>query len=172
MTQRNKNILLILGFIAVLFLCYQVSIKKTFALKTEITKLNDSISRYEYLSKESQNLKAKESYFDSILSTNNLKNISIQNNILEDLNTLSEKKGFSIIGFNEPHSISENGINISSYAFTVQGDFNDILELIYHFEQETNLGKISHVNFEKKKNYRRNSNYLECFIVIESLISE
>lgn len=172
MTQRNKNILLILGFIAVLFFCYQVSIKKTFTLKNEITNLNDSIYRYESLSKKAQNLKAKESYFDSILSTNNLKNVSIQNNILEDLNTLSEQKGFSIIGFNEPHSISENNININSYPFTVQGDFNDILELIYHFEQETNLGKIVHVNFEKKRNYRRRSDYLECFVVIESLISE
>lgn len=172
MSQRNKNILLIIGFIAILFLCYQVSIKKTFNLKTEITNLNDSINRYEFLSKQSQNLKAKESYLDSILSTNNLKNVSIQNNILEDLNTLSEEKGFSIVAFNEPHSISESNITVNSYAFRIQGDFNNMLELIYHFEQETNLGKISHVNFEKKRNYRRNSNYLECFVVIESLISD
>lgn len=172
MKQRNKNILLILGFIVILIFCYQVSIKKTFGLKHEISSLNDSISRYEYLSKQSQNLKAKEIYLDSILSTNNLKNISVQNNILDDLNTLSEEKGFSIVAFNEPHSISESNITVNSYAFRLQGDFNDMLELVYHFEQETNLGKISHVNFEKKKDYRKNKDYLECFVVMQSLISD
>lgn len=172
MSQRNKNILLVLGFLAVLYLCYTVSIKKTLALKTEINSLNDSISRYETLSNQAQNLKAKEVYIDSVLASNNFNNVSIQNNILNVLNAQAEEKGFLISEFNEPHTFSENGISINSYPFRLTGDFNDLLDVIYFFEQNTRLGKVAHVNFEKKKDYRKRKDYLECFVVIESLISE
>ncbi|HNP66315.1 MAG TPA: hypothetical protein PKH16_00285 [Aequorivita sp.] len=118
------------------------------------------------------NLEKREQFVDSILSLNNMKGNSVQNNLLDFLNSKSESGDFIISDFNEPHTFSQDGATITSYRLTLEGSYDEIEQVLYSLEQEYNFGKISHVHFEKKKDYRRGKDYLECFVIVESLVSD
>ena len=172
MTQKNKNILLIVGFILSLFISYKLAISKTIETKVSLAILEKQTITFDNIARLSANLKQREKFADSILIKNNIKNTSIQNNLLEFLNNEHEDDLFTITNFKEPHhSVKENVIS-TFYQFTLKGDFKTLLEVIFKLEQQYNFGKISHVSFEKKRNYRKRKDYLECFIVVESFISE
>jgi Tfp pilus assembly protein PilO len=172
MTQKTKNRLLLLAFLVILTIAYQLAFSKTFALRNEVNILRKQSDSFEGLANFSANLQQQEKFADSVLLNNNVKNISVQNNLLQYLNQSSIDKGFNISSFQEPHMILENGVNTTSYQFTIQGNFNDLLYTIYELEQNFNFGKIASLNFERKRDYRQGKDYLICFVVVESLISE
>lgn len=171
MSQKNKNILLILGFVVMLVIAYQMAFSKTIALKKEVRTLEAQILNSNNLIELTSNLVYREKFVDSVLQNNNIKNLSTQNNLLSFLNQAAEKEAFIIASFSEPHLHLEDNILKSSFQFTLQGNFNEIEKVIYKLEQEHHFGKIVHLKYEKKRDYRRAKDYLQCFIVLESVNS-
>ena len=117
-------------------------------------------------------IKQKEKALDDILEQNNIKNISVQNNLLAFLNTESQNSNFVISRFNEPHKFTEEDYSITSYQFSLQGDFYDILGVSYALEQKYNLGNIVHLRFSKKMDYRKRREFLHVDFILESFVSE
>lgn len=171
MSQRTKNILLIIGFCLSLAIAYNLAFSKTIALRNSINTLEIKTESLENTTNIAINLEQREQFVDSILSLNNMKGNSVQNNLLEFLNSRSETGNFIISDFNEPHTSTENGATTTSYRFTLEGSYDAIEQVLYSLEQEYNFGRIAHVHFQKKKDYRKNKNYLECFVIVESLVS-
>jgi hypothetical protein len=172
MTQRNKNILLVIGFLLLVVVAYNFAFSKTIDLKKRINTLEQKTESIESFALAAATLEKREKFADSVLNKNNIKNSSIQNNLLEFLNILSSDGNFTISDFNEPHTFSENGATITSYQFTLKGNYNEVLQVIYSLEQKYNFGRVVNVHFEKKRDYRKERDYLECSVIVESLFSE
>lgn len=171
MNPRTKNIILVIGFILSVAIAYNLAFSKTFALRERINKLEMKTKSLGNTAIIAANLEQREQFVDSILSLNNMKGNSVQNNLLEFLNSKSESEDFTISDFNEPHTFSQDGATITSYRFTLEGSYDEIEQVLYSLEQEYNFGQIAHVHFKKKKDYRRGKDYLECFVIVESLVS-
>jgi len=171
MSPRHKNIALVVGFILTLLLAYQFAISKTLDLKNEVSSMSGEALKFQSLPQMQANLYQQGIFLDSVLATNNIKDISIQNNLLEYLNSRSEELPIAISNFSEPHIYSDDDAPKTSYAFLLKGDYFSILETIYQLEQEYNFGSVKHVSFEKKFDYRKRKNFLECSIIIESFNS-
>ncbi|MEL6809720.1 MAG: hypothetical protein AAFP76_00100 [Bacteroidota bacterium] len=170
-TPRNKNIVLIVGFIIVLLLSYRFVLSKTIFLKNEISKLEQHLVSSEDLAHIALQLDQREKFIDSVLQKNNLKHLSIQNNLLEFLNREAREGTFQITQFTEPHRSVENEVTTTSYRFTLRGSFLACEQIIYQLEQAYNFGKITHLKFEKKRDFRKGKDYLECNVIIESFVS-
>ncbi len=171
MTQRNKNILLILGFALLLILSYRMAFSKTLASRNQVRALEEETTTFGNLSGLSATLNAREHFADSILQKNNIKSNSIQNNLLDVLNASAEERNFVISEFNEPHIYTENGVSVTSYRFTLKGAFNDMQQVLFDLEQRYNYGKVVHVNFNRKRDYRKRKDYLLCTVILESIMS-
>ncbi len=172
MIQKNKNRLLLLGFLLALLACYHLAFSKTIEVKKQLNSLTKQSVNFKNITKLSTNLYHREKYVDSVLKKNNFKNLSIQNNLLEFLNQQSQENKFLITDFIEPHDFIKDNATITSYQFTIKGDFNSLLGVVYSLEQNYNFGKITHINFEKKRDYRKRKDELLCFVVLENLFSE
>jgi hypothetical protein len=171
MKPKTKNILLVIGFLVALIIAYQFSISKTIAAKQKITLLEKENIGFKDLAGMMSGIKKKEKYLDSVLKENNLQGASIQSSLLEILNRKSSGSTFIISGFNEPHYYEDIDLNITSYEFVLQGDFIAIEKAIYGFENQYNFGKISHLAFEKKRDFRKRKDYLECKVILENYYS-
>ena len=152
-------------------IAYNLAFSKTISLKDRINLMEEKTISLESSVLIAVNLEQRERFVDSILSLNNMKGNSVQNNLLEFLNIKSGSGNFTISDFNEPHTFSENGATTTSYQFTLEGNYNGIEQVLYSLEQEYNFGRIAHVHFEKKKDYRKGKDYLECFVIVESFLS-
>ncbi len=171
MTQRNKNIMLIVGLLLLLFFAYRYGFAKTFAISSEVSNLEGQKQAYQSAPAQLATLANKEKQLDNILYKNNVEGNSLQNNILKTLNTLSVDSGFKIIAFEEPHIFTDEATQktTTTYNFTLQGDYQSLLKVIYALEQKYSFGNVVQVAFEKKKNFRTKATYLQCNLLLQRL---
>ena len=168
MTNKTKNILLLLGFVVALVLCYQLAFSKTMALKANYTDLKHQEVLFENTPKQWSLLKQKQQYYDSILNKYQRNGTSLQNNLLQTITSFAESHKLKVSSFLEPHVYDQNDIKIKTYQFTLEGNYNAILKLMHKLEQETKFGEIINIHFEKKKNFRTGKYYLEASVLLKS----
>ena len=173
MKLNKKNIMLLIGLLLMLLIAYQFSFSNTLALKKQFKSLKIEQELLTNVSEKLLRLKQENSYYDSILKSKKISTEnSFQNNLLQRITVFSDSTSISIVNFNTPHVFEADNALINTYSFTLKGNFSAITRLIYQLEQEYKLGKIISVHFEKKKNYRRNSSYLECNILLQRVDSK
>lgn len=168
MTIKTKNILLVIAFFIVLALCYKLAISNTTNLKNSYNSLKKEELLFKNTPKQLSLLKQKQKYYDSLLNKYHIHGNSIQNNLLKGINTFSKNHDLKIIEFLQPHIIKKNDITIKTYSFTVEGKYNNLLNLIHTIEQQTKFGEIINLQFEKKKNFRTGKYYLQAQILLKS----
>lgn len=168
MTKQQKNIVLIIGFIVVVYICYQFAISKTFEQKTQYDALSKEVVLSKNAPKRLSLLKQKEVYYDSLLTKYQLDDSSIQNNLLKVINAYAYANNLKVVSFLEPHIITKNDLTVKTYDFTLEGQYNAINQLIYKLEQQTKFGEIISLYFEKKKNFRTGRYYLQARVLLKS----
>ena len=168
MIKKNKNILLVAGFVLGLLLCYQMAVSKTLGLKREYDRLKSEAALFENTPKQVSLLKQKQLYYDGLLSKYRLNGSSVQNGLLKAINVFSDSTGLRVIGFLEPHTVVQNDLKVSTYQFTLEGDFNAILGLIHKLEQGTRFGEIINLYFERKTNFRTGKSFLQARVLLKS----
>lgn len=169
MTDKQKNIGLVIGFLLLLIISYVFSIQKTIDLKSRLIILDREKELLSNASERIFNLQQENKYLDSILQQ---KELSIENSfqqlLLNKLNTFEKVNSIEVISFNEPHQIIKNKTNLSTYSFEIKGKFNTLLKLTNFLERQQ-LGKLTSVNFEKKRNYRKNKEELTVQFYLQKL---
>lgn len=168
MTDKLKNRILILGIAVVLVLCHELAISKTLDLRREQVILEEKTNRYKDTPKQVSLLRQKQKVYDSILTKNHLLGSSLQNNLLQTINTYTKEQDLQVLEFLEPHTITTNDLLTNSYQFTVEGSFKSIMELLYSIEQKTKFGEIINVEFKKKKDYKTQKEHLQASIILKS----
>jgi len=160
--------LLVLGFVLALLICYKFAISNTIEQKRQYKLLSQEALLYKNAPRQLSLLRKKEVYYDSLLREYQLDGSSIQNNLLKTINMFAEENGLKVVNFLEPHVIEKNDLWIKTYEFVLEGDYNSINQLIYKLEQQTKFGEVISLHFEKKKNFRTGKHYLQARILLKS----
>lgn len=168
MKLNRKNKLLIVGFVITLYICYRFAVSSTITYYNQYTSqkelANSSFNDPDILDK----LLKKERQLDEALSEYiSVSGVSFQNELLAELTQLCKEQNLKIYNFNEPHIIVDNGLQISSYTFSLEGNFNSMLLVINSIENNPQMGFIKHLKFEKKRDYKLNSDYLISEIILQ-----
>lgn len=167
MQLSNKNKVLFLGILLLLFACYTLAINKTIQLKESEDQLTGKVALFSNIPKQLSLLSQKEKYYDSILHKMDLEDTSIQNNLLRILNEQAKKNDVTVLDFNEPHSYSMGENSLQTFSFTIKGKFTNTLRVIHELEVKRNFGEIVHIAYEKEKSYRTNNYGLSATIFIQ-----
>ena len=92
---------------------------------------------------------------------------SFQNELLKQLTNLSIKNNLKIVDFKEPHISFDDKVQTLSYIFSLEGSFNGILLSINSIENNPSLGSVEHISFIKKKDYKKNTDYLVAEVILQ-----
>lgn len=168
MKQRNKNTVLVIGFVMIVIIAYKYAISNTIQLHNDYKSLKKDADIYNNLPLQLASLKQKEKYYDSLLIKYQLNGNSVQNSMLSTINSYTENHNLKIVSFLEPHQIKEQDMVINTYKFKIEGGYNGIISLLHQLEQKTKFGEIINLHFEKKKNYRSETYYLQASILLSS----
>ena len=174
MKLNQKNSILLVGFLLLVWGAYIFSFSKTIEAKQRYNELKQEDELFTSASQNIHSLKQQDVYYNSILSKHQISTeSSFQSNLLNSLNVYSQENKLKIIGFKDSHlfQLSNNAIQ-KTYIFTVESDYNSIIKLIYNLEQEHKFGKIISVDFEKKKNYKTFNKFLQCTIFLQKVSQE
>lgn len=172
MSNQQKNIGLLIGFLASILIAYNFSIKKTLEFKKQHSNLLKEKYLVDNAAAKIQYLQQKNKSLDAFLTSKNVSiETSFQQMLLKKITKFSKGKNLDIIAFNQPHKIKSNQTAIETYFFELKGDYVSLLKLINHLEHEQ-LGQLISVNFEKKKNYKTNRYYLTTTILLQKMINQ
>jgi|LakMenE18May11ns_1017448.scaffolds.fasta_scaffold9952541_4 hypothetical protein len=167
MKLNRKNKLLIGCFFLVLFLCYNLAIKKTIYYYSQYNSQKELLNNINNSPRVLANLLARDKQINQWLSKNDIMSSSFQSELLKQLNEYCSSHNLKITDFKEPHVIIEKQTEISSYFFSVEGNFNYTLGLINKIENNPNLGLIKHLTTEKKMNYKTNEEFIVTNVIIQ-----
>lgn len=168
MQQKTKNILLVIGFILIVIIAYRYAIANTLQLKKEYEMLQQEALVFDNLPTQLSTLKQKERYFDSLLNTYQLGESSMQNSMLNTINTYADANQIKVVDFIKPHRIKQQDLTVNTYQFTIEGNYNAILSLVHQLEQHTKFGEIINLKFKKEKNYKTDKHFLQASVLLKS----
>lgn len=168
MKGKNKIIVLIAGFILALLLCYRLAISRTITLKQEYQSLRNQEILFKNTHAQMTLLKQKQHYYDSLLSKYHRNDGPLQNNLLKVINSFADSTNLKVVDFAEPHVVQTDDLKINSFRFSLEGDFNAIIQLIHQLEQKTKFDEVINVHFEKKKNFKTGYYYLRTNVLLKS----
>ena len=170
MNLKQKNIALLIGFCLFLWIAHQLSFSKTLHLKKQYTSLKEEALLFKNSTQKLLHLQKENHYYDSILKSKRIStDKSFQNNLLSTINSFADSTNIKVVSFQNPHIFQQENTEILTYSFALKGSFNQITQLIYQLEQQFKLGKIISVNYLKKRDYRKRSNYLECTLLLQRI---
>lgn len=168
MKLNNKNKLLIVGFLIVLYICYSFAISNTINYYKEYKNKQEEITAYSNMPKLAGQLMQKEKQLDQVLVNYDVDvSESFQNDLLKQLTSYSETYRLKIVDFQEPHIITQKGFIITSYIFSLEGSFNGCLSLLNKIENTPSIGNIKHLNFVKTRNFKTNTDQLRVEVIVE-----
>ncbi|MCX2679356.1 hypothetical protein OOZ15_05320 [Galbibacter sp. EGI 63066] len=168
MKNKTKNIILAIGLVLVLFISYQYAISKTIALRNTYKELSKENVLFQNIPRQQYMLNKQNQHLDSLLNKYQIGGTSLQNNLLKSLNQNVDSLNLKLVEFNDAHIFKRNDLTVNSHQFVVEGGFNSILKLVYNLEQKTKFGEVSHINFEKKKNFRTRKEFLQAFVIVQN----
>lgn len=154
MKLDNKNKMLLLGLVALLFLSYHLAIKKTLSLRADYLGNLENQELSKNIPLEIAKLNQKEKYLDDQFLKLNLSSSAFQTDLLKFLNEKTTENNINTMVFGAPHLSTNNDLNIKTHEFTLEGTFNGILRTLNTVETQSPFGSISHIQFEKQLDYK------------------
>ncbi|MCL6275424.1 hypothetical protein M3P19_15525 [Muricauda sp. 2012CJ35-5] len=169
MQLNRKNKYLIFGVLAMSVVCYLFAIKNTLLLRQQLALSQEKAERHGNIQNRLSALTHKEQQLDLALTDLYLDNASVQNNLLDYINTQSLELKVNVLELNAPHISQGNNSTTTTQRLRIEGSYAAILKLINSLEFKGVFGRISHVDFEKTKNFRTRKTSLQASIYLETI---
>lgn len=166
---HTKNKYLGIGIILLLGLSYYAAIDKTLILREESVRLTNQSEQYNNIPKKLNLLLQKNKHYDSVLNGMDFNDTSIQNNLIRTINQTAKGNDVKVMDFNQPHEYKIGETTAYTYSFDLNGDFVDILKVIYKIEEKGSFGNIVHLDFEKTRDYKTNRSSLNATALIQQV---
>ena len=169
MTNRYKNILLIVATLVVLVIVYYLTIAKTLAYKNTY---KEKLQEKELLDNASEKLNfylQKKAYLTGVLKKKNVSaEHSFQQVLLKKITDITKNNKVEVINFDEPHLFKNKDIVTAIYKVDIRGEYFELLSILCTMEN-MRIAEIVSTAFIKKKDYVKNKEYLVVSIYFKKV---
>ena len=150
LSYRKKNRILLVGSLLSILLIYELAIKKTIIAYANCKQMEVQLQTANDAPKMMNELRRKNAKMDLLLG-NEGKYADIQQSILGVVTDYCNANNLVLEQFPTPSVENNNGITIETNIITIEGEFGQLLNLIYLFEQKYKIGKVVSVNYKVKQ---------------------
>lgn len=165
--NQNRLLMVIAGSIVICLLAWNGAFKKTINTYYEVRLLQDSKNLITQNSIMKQQLTNEIGQLNSVLAIG--KNKINTESVFEELVTLCESIGnIQILNFPDIHQVETNGYKVTTVFVTVEGNFHELLTLVYKLERDKNIGRLASANFKKTKEIKTGEEHLNLTILIQN----
>ena len=169
MEYKQKNRALVIGFVILLFVAYQFSLKKTLELHTSVNKLTKEKALLSNAGERIQSLQLENKGLNSFLESNNVSaDQSFEQTLFERMTNLKEQYNLKIVSFNELHKFESDGAMLLSYTIEIKGDCRNLMLFSSSLEQQR-LGEFTSMYMQKKRTPGSRRDELVCKLILQKL---
>lgn len=167
MKFSTKNKYLLLGILSMFFLSYYFALRNTLVVRKEFKENLDKTEFFSNLPEQLSKLSLREKELDAHLGAMDLSSSSAHNNLLKFMNAEALKNQFKIIDFSAPHIVKFDKGAVETHQLHLEGSYISILKTLNTLENKGSFGAISHLSFQKKKDFRSGRTYLRAQVFLE-----
>jgi hypothetical protein len=169
LTYKRKNQLLWIGTIVFLLFVYNTVLSKTIDLYVNHGKLSQNVKDGTIAPEKKKNLQAQMEFFNNSLNKYFSDSLKNREYILGLVSEFCNKHSLLLKEFPETTIDFEKDFEIETNVLVAEGNFIDLLKLVYYLEQEAKVARPASVNFEKKFDFRRKKDVLTVSIFLQNI---
>lgn len=167
---KHKPYYLIGGFIIALILCYHLAFKNTFFLKDEFDTLNQQNLQALNYQEKLTDVGRKERFYDSIMKSFRGFEKYGQIDLAGFISQSGISKDIKVMDFSEPHELRNDEALVRTFDITLEGNYSDLAKTLFEMETMHNFGKLVHIKFETKEDFKTNQTFLQVRLLVEQTI--
>jgi hypothetical protein len=151
---------------------YQLVLSDTVELSSRVNDMQQEVMGNIDAPVEIQELKTKLMKIEQLIGdSTQTSEEDVHQLLLESVTHYCQQKGIILNDFPKPFEKSENGFTTHTAKVTVEGDFINLLKLVYYLEKNYQVGKVVAVDFEATKNLRTRKRELHSTIYLQNVKS-
>ncbi|HLN74520.1 MAG TPA: hypothetical protein VK205_14605 [Prolixibacteraceae bacterium] len=164
---QNKLLMMMLGSVILLFLAWNMAIKKTIVAFKNVRELNNNITSIEQKSLHKNQLLDQIGQLNNVLGIGENK-IQTESIFEELVNICKAIDNVRIVNFPDIHQMEANGYKITTIFASFEGSYADLLTLVYQLERNKKIGRLVSVDFKKSKDLKKGSEFLNLTILLQN----
>lgn len=166
-SYKKKLLLTICLALVIMIIAWEATFRKTILAYREVTQLRDGLKTVEQMIAEKQRIEAEIEIINAVLGIRD--NSLLSEQLFEELERLSDKYDhIRIVNFPDIHHTETNSYSVKTMSVSFEGDFHEILRLVYDMEQNEKIGKLVSVSIKKEKDFKRNNDFLRLTIFLQN----
>jgi len=167
-SRQKKLIWLLSGFLLILFLSWSMSVKKTWNSYNELKEITASLDNMDISELMVRDLEQQLAQ-TKLIQSGETDSVSSKL-IFKKITDVIDRTGkIRVIQFPEVHRYPVNNYQLETMKIELEGDFPDLLRLIYHLEKEHSIGEMASAGFKLVKDLKLNREYLRLTVFIQNL---
>lgn len=169
MSYRKKNIILIIGVLVLFWLSWNLALVETIELEEKVSHMELELESIKNAPEEINRLKMEIDKVNHQSEKLHLSIMEMRKNLLLQVSTLADKYSLSLNSFPDYYVQSVENIELTTSPVVLSGEFKGMIQLIYDFEKNTKVGKISSASFEIKVSPRTKKRTLSLTLYVQSI---
>lgn len=165
--QKKLKLLAPVAIVAIL-LVYFLGIKKTLAIRSDINEKKEKLALAKDLNGKVSLIRTKLKRIDELVGNDMDSSKKVIDVILEDITSYCNTQGCTLRDIPEVHKASDANFDIETYLITVEGNYKQLISLVYLLEQKKKSGgRLSSCQFYSRKNNATKKLSLEATLYIQ-----
>ena len=152
-----------------LVLVYQMALSKTWDLYAQNITLAEKLENIHESEKNKEVVEQKQQYLEQRISSFFIDSISHQDFLIETLTHYCHNNGILLQELPAMTSHQEGDFLVGTYKVVLEGNYKNLLKLVYLLEQKNKIGRVSSVSFIYKFDNKRKKNVLSMYLYIQNI---
>lgn len=168
-SYKRRTVLLMLGFVVLLFIAYHVAIKETLTLSKNYKEMLRKVTSLENAPTRIATLEGQLEEIQSVVGQTYDSGVDIQEDLLETIAGYCQIYGLEIREVPRVHVKEDLNYILETSNFRVQGRFIPLLKLLGMLESQNGYGRLLSAEFIKEKDLRTKKNSLILSVYIQNV---
>jgi hypothetical protein len=166
---KIKNKILLWGGSLLFVVIYQFTFKKTIALYSECREMKKRSEKLEGATMKKAKLEKEAARLDLLSGSMQANDSNVQQVLLGIVTSYCQSNGLLLKEFPQTQRSQENNCEVELNNFTVEGEFQKLLKLVYSLEQRYRIGKVASLDLRAKKDLRSKRTFLTASVYLENI---
>jgi hypothetical protein len=170
LTYKQKFRITLVAGVLVAFVLFRFPISRTIAFFQDSQKLEKQANEASGAPAKVALLQAQLNRMEQALGKQEAEpGVSKEDALLQIITRYCHDHGALLREFPRAGSYKENGMQVETSSFVVEGDFQTLLALVYQLEQKSKVGRVASVNFQSKRDLKTGTLALSATIYIQNI---
>ena len=150
-------------------LIYQLVLSPAFEKSHKNKELVSQLSALQNASTHITQLEKEIGKANQLLGNSAVEYENFQQELLSVVSEFCKSNKLVLRDFAEPLSEQKEEFTVETNKFEVSGKFQNLVKLVYLFDQKNRIGKVANVKFVRKKDVVNRTEYLSALIYIQNI---